>query len=145
MYNFCCCCFHKLWLINWLSVSICRKYKYNWNTDLCTVRLEKCDDKKFVVLQKLSPFIINHEFKKFPNIPRGCKTYWIDEFSQVNSIETLKTIAVLIYYAVCLFVCLFVLGILFNAWFVDAQQRNEWWRNTQCWPRIWRTTPLAFS
>ena len=43
----------------------------------------------------------------------------------MNSIETLKTIAVLIYYAVCLFVCLFVLGILFNAWFVDAQQRNE--------------------
>ena len=48
----------------------------------------------------------------------------------MNSTETLKTIAVLFYYAVCLFVfCLFarlfVLGILFNAWFVHAPQRNE--------------------
>ena len=120
MYNFCCCCFHKLWLIHWLSVSICCKYKYNWNANLCTARLEKCDEKKFVVLQKLSPFIINHEFNKFPNIPRGCKTYWIDEFSQVNSTETLKTIAVLFYYAVCLFVCLFweyylMLGLLMHS------------------------------
>ena len=66
---------------------------------------------KFDELQNLCPLIINYEFTKFPSIPRGCKTNWIDKFSQVKPTETLKTICWLIVFC-SLFVCSFFCDII---------------------------------
>ena len=77
--------FHTLWLINWLSV-----YLKRIGVLLFARSGSKNPTMKFDELQNLCPLIINYKFKKISNIPRGCKTNWIDELSQVNSTETLK-------------------------------------------------------